>query len=595
MFNQNSNSKLSTTLLALILGASVFMAGQVWADGYVTDPATGRTWTKPEYGGTLTWAVKHYPKSADAFTAGGWAGHFASSVLEQMAFGNWDVPRELVDDLAWVWTGPNMYAGALATSWAMPDDTTFIWNVRQGVHWHDKPPMSGREFNAHDVVWNYHRYAGMGEFAEAGPAPIGYIIDALEFESVTATDDWTVVFKLKKALSNTVELFLNKLTYMYPPEVYKNENSFEDWKNLVGTGPYQMTEFVEGSSTTFIKNPNYWGVDEKFGNRLPYIDELRSVLLPEESARIAALRSGRIDFIGNPGDAQISNVDTIASLQKSNPELEFHFVKANEHAFQFNQSLPPTQDLRVRKALQMAVDNEAINASIYKGLGTVEPYGVYLQNLTDWVWPYEEWPDEVKREYEYRPVDAEALLDEAGYPRGADGYRFKLTLSNLVRHEPTYAEIVGEFFRAIGVDAEILIHSEAERTAAKEADTHEWHIMHGQGMGERRPGLWLAGLATQNVDGGSFSKAKDSRIETFFNNAKNTADLEEFFSNVRKIDEIFVREHFGLVRPVSPLFQVAQPWVEGWNGEWGMGYAERHTHFSRLWIDSALKKKMMGN
>ena len=141
-------------------------------------------------------------------------------------------------------------------------------------------------------------------------------------------------------------------------------------------------------------------VDEKFGNRLPYIDELRSVLLPEESARIAALRTGKVDLVGNPGDAQISNVDTITSLQKSNPELEFHFVKANEHAFQFNQSLPPTQDVRVRKALQMAVDNEAINASIHKGLGVVGPYGVYLQNLTDWVWPYKKWPDELKREYE---------------------------------------------------------------------------------------------------------------------------------------------------------------------------------------------------
>ena len=119
--------------------------------------------------------------------------------------------------------------------------------------------------------------------------------------------------------------------------------------------------------------------------------------------------------------------------------------------------------------------------------------------------------------------------------------------------------------------------------------------MRGQGMGEHRPGLWFAGLATQNVRDESYSKVKDSRIETFYNNANNTTDLEEYFSNIRKIDEIFVREHFGLVRPVSPLFQVAKPWVQGWHGEWGMGYAERHTHFSRLWIDSALKKEMTGN
>ena len=131
----------------------------------------------------------------------------------------------------------------------------------------------------------------------------------------------------------------------------------------------------------------------------------------------------------------------------------------------------------MRKALQMAVDNEAINASIYKGLGVVGPYGIYQQKLTDWSWQYEEWPDAVKREYEYRPEDAEALLDEAGYPRGADGVRFTLTLANSPRHEPTYAEIVGEFFRAIGVDVELSTFTEAEAAAAYTADTHEFNMI----------------------------------------------------------------------------------------------------------------------
>ena len=91
-------------------------------------------------------------------------------------------------------------------------------------------------------------------------------------------------------------------------------------------GPINRLNMWRAARQTFIKNPNYWGVDEKFGNRLPYIDELSSVLIPEESARIAALRTGRIDFIGNPGDAQINNLDAIESLMKSNPELEFHSV-----------------------------------------------------------------------------------------------------------------------------------------------------------------------------------------------------------------------------------------------------------------------------
>ena len=425
--------------------------------------------------------------------------------------------------------------------------------------------------------------------------PHPHTLGGLEFDSVTATDNYTVEFKLTNPLINAEELFLNKMTPMYAPEVYVNENSFEDWRNLVGTGPYQLTEFVEGSSQTYIKYPNYWGVDEKFGNPVPYIDELRSVLLPDEATRIAALRSRRVDYVGNPGDSQISNVDTIESLQKSNPELQFHFIRNSPGALIFNQSLSPMQDVRVRKALQMAVDNEAINASIYKGLGVVGPYGIYMQNLTDWVWSYEEWPDEVKREYEYRPEDADALLDEAGYPRGADGVRFTLTVANSPRHEPTYVEIVGEFFRAIGVDIELSTSTEAEGAAAWSADTHEFNVMCCGQMGTRRPALWIAGTVTQNVAGNSLSKSKDPRLETFYNSATHAADLEEFYSNIREIDEIVIREHFGLVRPLVPLYQVAQPWVQGWNGEWGMGYAERHTHFSRLWIDSALKKEMTGN
>ena len=561
----------------------------------VFDPASGRTWTAPEYGGTLTWAPRHYPTNADVWSASGWAAHFYSGVLEQMAFGNWDVDRELVTDMVWAYTGPQMYGPGLATSWEMPDESTFIWHVRQGVHWHDKAPVNGREFNAHDVVWNYTRYAGIGDFADLPPAPHPHTLGGLEFDSVTATDNYTVEFKLTNPLINAEELFLNKMTPMYAPEVYVNENSLEDWRTLVGTGPYELVEFVEGASQTYMKNTDYWGVDEKFGNPVPYIDELRSVLLPDEATRIAALRSRKVDYVGNPGDSQISNVDTIESLQKSNPELQFHFIRNSPGALIFNQSLSPMQDVRVRKALQMAVDNEAINASIYKGLGVVGPYGVYMPNLTDWVWSYEEWPDEVKREYEYRPEDAEALLDEAGYPRGADGVRFTLTVANSPRQEPTYVEIVGEFFRVIGVDIEISTYTEAEGAAAWSADTHEFNVMCCGQMGTRRPALWIAGTVTQNVAGNSLSKSKDPRLETFYNSATHAADLDEFYSNIREIDEIVIREHFGLVRPLVPLFQVAQPWVQGWNGEWGMGYAERHTHFSRLWIDSALKKEMTGN
>ena len=91
----------------------------------------------------------------------------------------------------------------------MPDDTTWIWNIRQGVYWdHDKAPMNGREFDAYDVEWNYHRYLGSGRFRRRRtyPPDLGVRAFGIELESATATDKWTVELKLTKPYPNTVYL-----------------------------------------------------------------------------------------------------------------------------------------------------------------------------------------------------------------------------------------------------------------------------------------------------------------------------------------------------------------------------------------------------
>ena len=107
------------------------------------------------------------------------------------------------------------------------------------------------------------------------------------------------------------------------PEVIKEHGDYADWRNVVGTGPYRLTDHVEDTSATWEKNPDYWGYDEKFpDNRLPYIDTLKSLLIADLSARLAAIRTGKIDMISNTGDAHISNIEHIESLQDTNPEIE---------------------------------------------------------------------------------------------------------------------------------------------------------------------------------------------------------------------------------------------------------------------------------
>ena len=166
--------------------------------------------------------------------------------------------------------------------------------------------MNGRELTASDVEFNYHRILGLGSgFSEASPHADQYP----KMESVTATDASTVVFKLAEpdlvwqlkpvpAYGGLPGLLNMWIAWIYPPEVIQQHGDIQDWRNLVGTGPMELTDFVEGSSITWTKNPNYWGFDEKFPeNRLPYVDEIVALIMPDSAARLAALRSGQLDML----------------------------------------------------------------------------------------------------------------------------------------------------------------------------------------------------------------------------------------------------------------------------------------------------------
>ena len=210
----------------------------------------------------------------------------------------------------------------------MPDDTTLIFHIRQGVHFALDPNseasrlVGGRELDASDIEWNYHRMLGLGDFSEAEPSSQGVVpLGGIEIESVTATDKWTLEIKLTKPQLNAEYEILNPWVILgLPREVVEKYGDYRDWRNVVGTGPLMLTEYVEGVSITWKKNPDYWGYDEKFPqNRLPYIDEYRSLLMKEPAARLAALRTGRIDMLGNAGDANIASIDNLLAIQRTNP------------------------------------------------------------------------------------------------------------------------------------------------------------------------------------------------------------------------------------------------------------------------------------
>ena len=552
---------------------------------YVTDPTTGKVVSAPEYGGTLTWVWKSAQANPDPYF--GWSNFPTSGVAEKLGIGNWGIDRDVWDFAS----GPlpvSAITGSLAESWAMPDDKTFVFNIRDGVRWHNKAPMNGRELTADDVEYNFHRMLGLGKFTEAGPTPFGAAapLNAIPFESITATDGSTVVMKLKEPYLPALKLILvDYFVYIMPPEVIEQHGDVRDWRNLVGTGPLEVTDIAEGSSATWTKNPDYWGYDEKYPqNRLPYVDEVRQLVIPEEATIMAAIRSAKLDFI-YPWALSAAGSE---SIQRTNPEIVPHeWLFRSNYTYAIQTREPPFDDVRVRRAMQMALDLETVNATFFKGQGITTPQG--MVGVQGYYIPFEEWDEEVKQYYRYDPEGAEALLDAAGYNRGADGTRFKTPMRILGSGFLGYAEIAAAYWAEIGVDVELEVFE-------------DWAAYHEEVFARTYKGVmasiagaiydptmsvgWYRSDAQWNRPGTSWPE-----LDALVDAALAATTLEEQQRLVREADMFAIEKQWQIWGPKVPQIELLQPWLMGYNGEaMLLGPSESNSVYTRLWIDQGLKE-----
>ena len=556
---------------------------------YVTDPTTGKVVTAPEYGGTLNFQTHHGATQVVSDPYFGWSSPKIGSVVQKLGIGNWGIDRDEWDFKSG-FLPVSMMTGRLAESWEMPDNKTIVVKVRQGVRWHDKAPMNGRLLTAQDVEYTFHRMLGMGDFTDAGPTPFGGVgtLISIPWESITATDKYTVVFKLKELYLPALGLILiDNFVFIMPPEVIEQHGDVQDWRNLVGTGPWMLTDVVEDSSITYTKNPDYWGYDEKYPqNRLPYVDELKALLIAEEATSLAALRSGKIDF-----SYLARSIDQADILQRTNPEivLQHEELFRSNDAFAANVSKPPFDDIRVRKAMQMALDLETINNTFYKGYADTTPQGMI--GVKGYYIPFEEWPEEVKKGYMYDPEGAEKLLDEAGYTRGADGTRFKTRLK--VLGSASYAEIAAAYWAEIGVDVEIDVFVDWARFH-EGLFSRTYEGIHGSIGGALYNPVTMIGWHRSDAQWNR-PLAQWPELDALVDAALAAKTLEEQKRLIREADMYAIEKHWNMWGPKSPRFYTVQPWVIGYNGEFptvGLGPNEYNVIHSRLWIDSELKEAM---
>jgi peptide/nickel transport system substrate-binding protein len=289
------------------------------------------------------------------------------------------------------------YSGALqpmlAESWSFPDANTIEFKLRQGVTFHN-----GEPFNAASVKFSIERLLDPNLNS---PLRGGW---PQTWQGVEIVDDYTVRFHFS-APEATIFDTLAQSAAMVPP-VYYSSNS-EDFlaSNPVGTGPFKFVESVRDDHTTLAANPNYWGADTYKGAAAVPTVIFRPV--PMAATRVADLLNGTADMIF---DVAPDDIDTLRGRSGDG----YQVVTGNAAKLQFVQFMPkkatdPLADRRVRQALNMAVDVNAIVDNLYKGLGQRQS-----SPIMDGALGY----DPTLTAYDYNPTFAKQLLADAGYPNG---------------------------------------------------------------------------------------------------------------------------------------------------------------------------------
>ena len=541
---------------------------------------------KPQYGGTMNLRI-----DSDIVTFDPNDKSFRYSImsgwLETLHAGYW--PLEAVP-FNRKYGQPNYTNCHLAESWEFTEPGTYVVHLRKGMRWQDIPPVNGRELTSDDVAYHYHRLYGGGHgFTQRGP---GAHYQFTPLESITATDRYTVVFKWKARNEEPIRDAMQawgSLASIEPRDAVEKWGDLNDWHHAIGTGPFILKDVVPDNSATLIKNPNYWGHDEQNPqNKLPYIDTLKISIIPDKTKAIEALCAGKIDAMDG---LLLSEAQEVV---KTNPNLSQAIYPApNAITLDPRNDQAPFNDIRVRKAMQMAIDLPTICHTYYNDTCRPYPSSITSYYMKGWGFPYEDWPQDLKDEYAYNPRAAKQLLTAAGYSNG-----FKTNIVADVTGDMNLLKIVQSYFAQVGIDMEIRTMESAAASAFIYGRKHDQLAQRGRigklGALGLNPVNFLSRIASSSAN---YMVINDPVLDTFHPKAWTVSSFDEVKKLLRDCNEYVARQHF-LISLLQPMeCALYQPWFKGYNGQRDAltGADGPHLMFyypARFWIDQKLKKSM---
>ncbi|MEZ4789344.1 MAG: ABC transporter substrate-binding protein [Flavobacteriales bacterium] len=309
----------------------------------------------------------------------------------------------------------------LAASWTVDDTrTVYTFKIRSDVRFHDDTCFAdgvGRVLTAKDVVESFTALCTPGELNQlfwlfqdkvrGANAHYAAVLAGRPTPGVTGieeVDPGTVRITLTTPYPNFLQILAHQGCWIFPKELVAHHGPDARW-HPVGTGPFRLKRFVRGEVLVLERWPAYWGRDEH-GNKLPFLDAVRCTFVKEKEVELQQFEKGNLSMIYElPLDRTRELMETTAYQLQTIAGLTVQFYGLDHHH-------PPFDDVRIRKAISMAIDRQSLVDTVLKGLAVPAYHGVVAPGFADY--PYDSVPELV-----YDPVQAASLLAEAGHPGGS--------------------------------------------------------------------------------------------------------------------------------------------------------------------------------
>ena len=560
--------KRITTLSAMLAAAAFALPGAAVAQ------------EKPQYGGTLNIGMVYVTLSPLSWDPVAWPWKFGQDtglMYEQLFAADLSKsqrnggPHTFRPD---AWLPSDGIRGELAESWQWKENPLRVEiKLRRGVMFPEKPGvMKSRELVAQDVVDSYERL-------DKSPRKIPTYFDHVE--KVEAADKHTVVFKFKAYNAEWDYRFgWGYYSGIVPKEVI--DAGAKDWKNANGTGPFMLTDNIQGNAVTYSKNPLYWD-KEKIGGqsyKLPFVDKIVYRTIKDEATFITALRTAKLDVLEG------FRWTNYAELKKNAPQLKF--VRGLDTGGTFlamRVDTKPFDDIRVRRALNMAVNKQEIVSSYYQGNAELFAYPMH-PDYVGYYEPLDKMPQAAQELFVYDPAKAKQLLAEAGYP---NGFSFAVQVCSCSPDHMELLPLVAAYLAKVGVKVEIQPLEYGAFLSKMTTKTNSAGYFMRNGHTNPTTSLRKSFVTKQTWNPSQYSDPEfDKRMDAVY--LERDESKRQLLVKLMTRDIVEKAPYIWLPTPYG--YSAWWPWVKNYGGELRAGAERPGPIHARMWIDQAMKKKM---